>query len=149
MIGYPSTRPYSGWCCFDHLTIFVAQNTRRLSISRNAFPVNFYHIRVNKYKHMRVLKNKREIQNYKKLRVIGLFCYMWFFFGVTGVCFPEVKSTLRTWEGCNHGMNNERKNGHRQPGVIMCDILLHHSLPFLPNINLKKGTGRGGGGDEG
>ena len=34
----------------DHnLAGIVAQNTRRLSISRNAFPVNFYRIRVNKY----------------------------------------------------------------------------------------------------
>ena len=81
----PSTWPYSGWCCFDHLTIFVAQNTRRLSISRNAFPVNFYRIRVNKYKHMRVLKNKREIQNYKKLRLIGLFCFKWAFWCNMGV----------------------------------------------------------------
>ena len=24
---------------------------------------------------MRVLKNKREIENYEKLRLIGLFCY--------------------------------------------------------------------------
>ena len=38
----PSTWPYPGWCCFDHLTIFVAQNTRRLSISRNVFLVNFH-----------------------------------------------------------------------------------------------------------
>ena len=30
---------------------------------------------LKKYKHMCVLKNKREIQNYEKLRVIGLFCY--------------------------------------------------------------------------
>ena len=37
---------------------------------------------------MRVLKNKREIQNYKKLRVIGLFCYMWVFWCNTGV-FPR------------------------------------------------------------
>ena len=37
---------------------------------------------------MRVLKNKREIQNYKKLRVIGLFCYMWIFWCNTGV-FPR------------------------------------------------------------
>ena len=29
---------------------------------------------------MRVLKNKREIQNYEKLRKIGLFCYTRFFF---------------------------------------------------------------------
>ena len=30
----------------------------------------------------------------------------------------------------------------------MCDILLHHSLPFLPHINSERGTGRrwGGGG---
>ena len=27
----------------------------------------------------------------------------------------------------------------------MCDILLHHSLPFLPLINSERGTGRGGG----
>ena len=27
---------------------------------------------------MRVLKNKREIQNYEKLREIGLFCYLLF-----------------------------------------------------------------------
>ena len=26
---------------------------------------------------MRVLKNKRGIENYDKLRVIGLFCYTW------------------------------------------------------------------------
>ena len=26
----------------------------------------------------------------------------------------------------------------------MCDILLHHSLPFLPLINSERGTGRGG-----
>ena len=37
---------------------------------------------------MRVLKNKREIQNYKKLRVIDLFCYMWVFWCNTGV-FPR------------------------------------------------------------
>ena len=36
---------------------------------------------------MRVLKNKREIQNYEKLRVIGLHCYTWVFFSVTCV-FP-------------------------------------------------------------
>ena len=30
----------------------------------------------------------------------------------------------------------------------MCDILLHHSLPFLPHINSERETGRGGG-DEG
>ena len=29
--------------------------------------------------------------------------------------------------------------------MIMCDILLHHSLPFLPHINSERGTGRGGG----
>ena len=29
---------------------------------------------------MRVLKNKREIQNYEKLRKISLFCYTCFFF---------------------------------------------------------------------
>ena len=29
----------------------------------------------------------------------------------------------------------------------MCDILLHHSLPFLPHINSERG--REGGGDEG
>ena len=62
-------------CCFDRLTIFFAQNTWRLPISRNAFPINFYRIR----KHIRVLKNKREIKNYEKSRVIGLFCYMWVF----------------------------------------------------------------------
>ena len=28
----------------------------------------------------------------------------------------------------------------------MCDILLHHSLPFLPHINSERGTGRRGGG---
>ena len=27
----------------------------------------------------------------------------------------------------------------------MCDILLPHSLPFLPPINSERGTGRGGG----
>ena len=27
----------------------------------------------------------------------------------------------------------------------MCDILLHHSLPFLPHINSERETGRGGG----
>ena len=27
----------------------------------------------------------------------------------------------------------------------MCDILLHHSLPFLPHINSERGTGRGRG----
>ena len=32
---------------------------------------------------MRVLKNKREIQNYEKLRVIGLFLLQAGFFGVT------------------------------------------------------------------
>ena len=36
---------------------------------------------------MRVLKNKREIQNYEKLRVIASFCYTRVFFGVTRVCF--------------------------------------------------------------
>ena len=30
----------------------------------------------------------------------------------------------------------------------MCDILLHHSLPFLPHINSERGTGRRGGGEE-
>ena len=29
----------------------------------------------------------------------------------------------------------------------MCDILLHHSLPFLPHINSKRGTEKGGGGE--
>ena len=28
----------------------------------------------------------------------------------------------------------------------MCDILLHHSLPFLPHINSERATGRRGGG---
>ena len=28
------------------------------------------------------------------------------FFGVTWVCFPDVTSTLRTWECCNHGMSD-------------------------------------------
>ena len=28
----------------------------------------------------------------------------------------------------------------------MCDILFHHSLPFLPHSNSERGTGRGGGG---
>ena len=28
----------------------------------------------------------------------------------------------------------------------MCDILLHHSLPFLPHINSERGTGRRGEG---
>ena len=41
--------------------LFRSQNTRRLPISRNAFPINFYRIRVKKYKNMRVLKSKREI----------------------------------------------------------------------------------------
>ena len=41
-------------------------------------------------------------------------------------------------------MNGERYNGYRQPGVIMCDIVLHHSLPFLPHSNSERGTGRGG-----
>ena len=35
--------------------------------------IDFYRIRVKKYRYMRVLKNKREIQNYEKLRGIGLF----------------------------------------------------------------------------
>ena len=26
----------------------------------------------------------------------------------------------------------------------MCDIVLHHSLPFLPHSNSERGTGRGG-----
>ena len=61
---------------FDHLTIFFAQNTRRLPILSNVFPINFHRIRVEKkYKHMLVLKNKRKVQNYEKLRVVGLFCY--------------------------------------------------------------------------
>ena len=30
---------------FDHLTIFFAQNTRRLPILSNVFPINFYRIR--------------------------------------------------------------------------------------------------------
>ena len=25
----------------------------------------------------------------------------------------------------------------------MCDISLHHSLPFLPHVNSERGTGRG------
>ena len=33
---------------FDHLTIFFAQNTRRLPILSNVFPINFYRIRVKK-----------------------------------------------------------------------------------------------------
>ena len=33
---------------FDHLTIFFAQNTRRLPIFSNVFPINFYRIRVKK-----------------------------------------------------------------------------------------------------
>ena len=27
----------------------------------------------------------------------------------------------------------------------MCDISLHHSLPFLPHVNSERGTGRVGG----
>ena len=30
---------------FDHLTIFFAQNTRRLPILSNVFPIDFYRIR--------------------------------------------------------------------------------------------------------
>ena len=42
--------------------------------SLDDLPINFYRIRVKKYKHMHLLRNKREIQNYEKFRVIGLFC---------------------------------------------------------------------------
>ena len=52
MIGFykslPSTWPLSGWCYFDHLTIFFAQDTGPLPISRNVFPINFSRIRVKK-----------------------------------------------------------------------------------------------------
>ena len=52
MIGFykslPSTWPLSGWCYFDHLTIFFAQDTGPLLISRNVFPINFSRIRVKK-----------------------------------------------------------------------------------------------------
>ena len=54
--------------------LFRSKHTT-ISISRNAFPINRYRIRVKNYKHMRVLKNKREIQNYEKLQIIGLFWY--------------------------------------------------------------------------
>ena len=100
----------SGRCCIDHLTIFFAQNTRRPPISRNAFSINFYRIRVKIHKRIRVLKNKREIQNYEKLRVIGLFCYTRVFWCDMRV-FPI---------------------SYRQPELIMYDISFHHSLPFLP-----------------
>ena len=56
---------------------------------------------------MRVLKNKRENQNYKKLRVIGLFCFTWIFRCNTGV-FPQMSQALYAWECCNHGMSSAR-----------------------------------------
>ena len=40
------------------------------------------------------------------MRVIGLFLLRMGFFGVTWVCFPDVTSTLRTWECCNHSMSD-------------------------------------------
>ena len=53
---------------FDHLTIFFAQNTRRLPILSNVFPINFYRIRVKKkYKHMLVLKNKKESSKLREI----------------------------------------------------------------------------------
>ena len=45
-----------------------------VSITWWSFSLLFQGI-LTKYKHMRVLKNKREIQNYAKVRIISLFCY--------------------------------------------------------------------------
>ena len=66
---------------------------------RSAFPINFYRIRVKKYKHMLVMKNKgkfkvREIASNRPLLLHPCFLEQ-------HACFPQVTSTSNTWECCN------------------------------------------------
>ena len=111
---------------------------------KECFPVNFYRIRVNKYKHMRVLKNKREIQNYKKLRVIGLFCYMWVFWCNTGVfprChkhFTRGNAAITVWavQGRMVMVNLE----------WLCAIFCFVTICYFYHILILRGGREGGGG---
>ena len=78
---------------------------------------------------MLVLKNKRKVQNYEKLRVVGLFCY-------TRVFWCNIRMFPISYKHFTHvGILQSRYKQCKVEWLlsIMRDILLHLSLPlFLP-----------------